>query len=39
MCVTHEQLFYDDLYSYNRFGPSRLGAGLKTMFRGFRDGR
>jgi acetolactate synthase I/II/III large subunit len=32
MCVTREQLFYDDLYSYNRFGPSRLGAGLATMF-------
>ena len=28
MCVTREQLFYDDRYSYNRFGPSRLGAGL-----------
>ncbi|WP_236590688.1 thiamine pyrophosphate-dependent enzyme, partial [Mycobacterium intracellulare] len=27
MCVTREQLFYDDLYSYNRFRPSRLGAG------------
>ena len=26
MCVTREQLFYDDLYSYNRFGPSRFGA-------------
>jgi acetolactate synthase-1/2/3 large subunit len=26
MCVTREQLFDDDLYSYNRFGPSRLGA-------------
>jgi acetolactate synthase-1/2/3 large subunit len=34
MCVTREQLFYDDLYSYNRFGPSRLGAGLGTMFPG-----
>jgi acetolactate synthase I/II/III large subunit len=34
MCVTREQLFYDDLYSYNRFGPSRLGAGLATMFPG-----
>jgi acetolactate synthase-1/2/3 large subunit len=34
MCVTREQLFYDDLYSYNRFGPSRLGAGLTTMFPG-----
>jgi acetolactate synthase I/II/III large subunit len=32
MCVTREQLFYDDLYSYNRFGPSQLGAGLATMF-------
>ena len=32
MCVTREQLFYKDLYSYNRFGPSRLGAGLATMF-------
>jgi acetolactate synthase-1/2/3 large subunit len=34
MCVTREQLFYDDMYSYNRFGPSRLGAGLATMFPG-----
>jgi acetolactate synthase I/II/III large subunit len=34
MCVTREQLFYDDLYSYNRFGISRLGAGLATMFPG-----
>ena len=25
MCVTREQLFYDDLYSYNRFAPSQLG--------------
>jgi acetolactate synthase-1/2/3 large subunit len=32
MCVTREQLFYRDLYSYNRFGPSRLGAGLASMF-------
>lgn len=32
MCVTREQLFYDDLYSYNRFHPSRLGAGLSAMF-------
>src|ERR1700757_2553950 len=36
MCVTREQLFYGDLYSYNRFGPSRLGAGLATMFPGCR---
>jgi len=34
MCVTREQVFYDDLYSYNRFGPSRLGAGLAAMFPG-----
>jgi acetolactate synthase-1/2/3 large subunit len=34
MCVTREQIFYDDLYSYNRFGPSKLGAGLATMFPG-----
>ncbi len=34
MCVTREQLFYGNLYSYNRFGPSRLGAGLATMFPG-----
>ena len=34
MCVTREQLFYDDLYSYNRFRPSRFGAGLATMFPG-----
>ncbi|MCV7347778.1 thiamine pyrophosphate-binding protein [Mycolicibacterium rhodesiae] len=32
MCVTREQLFYGDGYSYNRFGPSRLGAGLSAMF-------
>ena len=34
MCVTREQLFYDDLYSYNRFAPSQLGAGLGGMFPG-----
>ncbi|MGH3969554.1 MAG: thiamine pyrophosphate-dependent enzyme, partial [Mycobacterium sp.] len=34
MCVTREQLMYDDRYSYNRFGPSRLGAGLAAMFPG-----
>ena len=34
MCVTREQLFYDDLYSYNRFAPSDLGAGLAAMFPG-----
>ncbi len=34
MCVTREQLYYDDLYSYNRFTPSRLGAGLRAMLPG-----
>ena len=34
MCVTREQLFYDDLYSYNRFDPANLGAGLAAMFPG-----
>jgi acetolactate synthase I/II/III large subunit len=34
MCVTREQLYYGDRYSYNRFGPSRLGAGLAAMFPG-----
>lgn len=34
MCVTREQLFYDDLYSYNRFQASQLGCGLAAMFPG-----
>jgi acetolactate synthase I/II/III large subunit len=34
MCVTRERLFYGDRYSYNRFTPSRLGAGLAAMFPG-----
>jgi acetolactate synthase-1/2/3 large subunit len=34
MCVTREQLYYDDLYSYNRFTPAHLGAGLAAMFPG-----
>lgn len=34
MCVTREQRFYQDRYSYNRFGPSRLGEGLAAMFPG-----
>ena len=34
MCVTREQLFYDGQYSYNRFRPSQLGAGLSAMFPG-----
>ena len=37
MCVTREQLFYDNVYSYNRFGPSRFGAGLATMFPGLQS--
>jgi acetolactate synthase I/II/III large subunit len=36
MCVTREQLFYGGGYSYNRFGPSRLGAGLAAMLPGLR---
>ncbi|TFV57318.1 thiamine pyrophosphate-binding protein [Mycobacterium sp. PS03-16] len=34
MCVTREQLYYRGLYSYNRFDPARLGAGLAAMFPG-----
>jgi acetolactate synthase-1/2/3 large subunit len=34
MCVTREQLFYGGGYSYNRFAPSRLGAGLAAMLPG-----
>jgi acetolactate synthase I/II/III large subunit len=34
MCVTREQLYYGGRYSYNRFAPSRLGAGLAAMFPG-----
>ncbi|HEY6857151.1 MAG TPA: thiamine pyrophosphate-binding protein [Mycobacterium sp.] len=34
MCVTREQLFYGDRNSYNRFAPSRLGAGLAAMLPG-----
>jgi acetolactate synthase I/II/III large subunit len=37
MCVTREQLFYDGAYSYNRFGPSRFGAGLAAMFPGLQS--
>ncbi|TJZ54335.1 thiamine pyrophosphate-binding protein [Streptomyces piniterrae] len=32
MCVTREQLYYGDRYSYNRFRPAQLGAGLAAMF-------
>jgi acetolactate synthase-1/2/3 large subunit len=34
MCVTRERLFFDDLYTYNRFKPSNLGSGLAAMFPG-----
>lgn len=34
MCVTREKLIYGGDYSYNRFTPSRLGAGLAAMFPG-----
>ncbi|OBB29062.1 acetolactate synthase [Mycolicibacterium peregrinum] len=34
MCVTREQLFYQDRYSYNRFTGSRLGHGVASMFPG-----
>ncbi|WP_336086292.1 thiamine pyrophosphate-binding protein [Nocardia sp. SSK8] len=34
MCVTREQLFYRDRYSFNRFRPARIGAGIAAMFPG-----
>ncbi|MFD3462440.1 thiamine pyrophosphate-binding protein [Nocardia fluminea] len=34
MCVTREQLYYRNLYSFNRFQPSHLGAGIAAMFPG-----
>lgn len=37
MCVTREQLYYRDIYSYNRFRSSNLGAGLAAMFPGLRS--
>jgi acetolactate synthase-1/2/3 large subunit len=37
MCVTREQLYYRDIYSYNRFRTSNLGAGLAAMFPGLRS--
>ena len=37
MCVTRERLYYRDMYSYNRFRPSNLGAGLAAMFPGLRS--
>ncbi|WP_027501522.1 thiamine pyrophosphate-binding protein [Rhodococcus sp. UNC363MFTsu5.1] len=32
MCVTREQLFYRDRYSFNRFRPTLLGEGIAAMF-------
>ncbi|MEV0294432.1 thiamine pyrophosphate-binding protein [Nocardia sp. NPDC050710] len=32
MCVTREQLYYRDRYSFNRFRPSELGSGIGAMF-------
>lgn len=32
MSATRERLYYGDRYSYNRFRPSHLGAGLSVMF-------
>ncbi|MFE7743007.1 thiamine pyrophosphate-binding protein [Nocardia sp. NPDC057455] len=32
MCVTREQLYYRDRYSFNRFRPAHLGAGVAAMF-------
>jgi len=34
MCVTREQTFYGGRYTYNRFAPSRIGAGLSAMLPG-----
>ncbi|WP_378734850.1 thiamine pyrophosphate-binding protein [Nocardia brasiliensis] len=32
MCLTREQLYYRDRYSFNRFRPAHLGAGIGAMF-------
>ncbi|WP_433579884.1 thiamine pyrophosphate-binding protein [Nocardia brasiliensis] len=32
MCVTREQLYYSGDYTYNRFGPARIGAAVAAMF-------
>ncbi|RJO77261.1 thiamine pyrophosphate-binding protein [Nocardia panacis] len=32
MCVTREQLYYRDRYSFNRFRPAHPGAGVAAMF-------
>ncbi|MFE3753805.1 thiamine pyrophosphate-binding protein [Nocardia tengchongensis] len=32
MCITREQLYYGDRYSFNRFRPAYPGAGMAAMF-------
>ncbi|WP_433664558.1 thiamine pyrophosphate-binding protein [Nocardia sp. CA-128927] len=32
MCVTREQLYYSGDYTFNRFGPARIGAAVAAMF-------
>ncbi|MFQ6393372.1 thiamine pyrophosphate-binding protein [Nocardia sp. KC 131] len=32
MCLTREQLYYRDRYSFNRFRPTHIGAGIAAMF-------
>ncbi|MBL1073052.1 thiamine pyrophosphate-binding protein [Nocardia sp. 2] len=32
MCITREQIFYGDRYSFNRFRPAYPGAGVAAMF-------
>ncbi|MFJ4651356.1 thiamine pyrophosphate-binding protein [Nocardia sp. NPDC088792] len=32
MCVTREQLYYSGEYTFNRFGPAEIGAGVAAMF-------
>jgi len=34
MCITREQKYYGDRYSFNRFQPAHLGAGVAAMFPG-----
>ncbi|MFC3963618.1 thiamine pyrophosphate-binding protein [Nocardia jiangsuensis] len=34
MCLTREQLYYGDRYSFNRFRPAELGNGMGAMFPG-----
>ncbi|WP_067649149.1 thiamine pyrophosphate-binding protein [Nocardia harenae] len=34
MCLTREQIYYGDRYSFNRFRPAELGDGMAAMFPG-----